>query len=186
MAVVRPPVRRRQLLVVRPAVERRHREVIDDDAFAGTHEVEECGVGAIAPAQLGPPAFEIVQDDDIVRRERFGAGAAELLHDADLELAGVLERLAQQRRRAAPVVAVLAGDDQHGNLRRRRGRRIRRLLRVPDALSRTDQQGDRGQSSFHGAPPLNSSVRSMPHNEARQEEKKGRAAGGGASCGSSA
>src|SRR4029077_7096708 len=64
---------------------------------------------------------------------------------ANVELSGVFQNLAQQRRRTAPVVPVLAGHDQDANLRR--SSRSAWLLGIRQTSNRADQQRDHSQSS---------------------------------------
>ena len=104
MAVVRPPVAGAQFLVLGPAVEGGRGEVVDHHALAGAHEVEEGVVGAFAPAQLRLVALVVVQHDQVVGRQGFGTGAAELFGHAHFELAGVFEEFAQHGRGGVPVV----------------------------------------------------------------------------------
>ena len=145
VAVVWSPVPARQLLVLRPAIERGHREVVDHHALARAHEVQKRRICFLSPSQFGTAAIEVVQHHQVVGREGFRAGAPEFFRHPNLELSSVFENLAQQRCCAAPVVAVLAGDDQNGNLRWRSAGLLGKCQTSDDANDRRDYS----QSPFH-------------------------------------
>ena len=123
-----------------------------------THHWVLSALGALyAGATLIPvnTRFTAPETGDLLARGRVKAlvGAADFLRDAHFELVGVLEDLAEDWRRAFPVVAVLASEDQHLDLRRSsgRGRRGRRLLRGDHRCRHANQEQKRKHSLFHGS-----------------------------------
>src|SRR4051794_9033868 len=112
MAEVRTPVSAGHFPEFGPALEGGGREMIDDQAFAASHKIEQRIVRSLPPAKVRLLFLVIVEDHDIVRRERLGSAAAELLDDVDFEAIGVLEQRSEYRRGAAPVVSILSGDDE--------------------------------------------------------------------------
>ena len=118
-----------------PVLEGGGRVVIHHQALPAADEIEQHGSRPVGPMVLGR-FVRVDQHGDVVALERFRTGVAELLGDAGFEDAGGIEVLAHQRRGAAPIVIVAAGDDQHLDLARRR-----RLLR-PCGQTRGEKNQD--------------------------------------------
>jgi hypothetical protein len=104
-------------VVVVPGSSHRERGVREDDAAAVPDVVEERLLRPVTPAELGvarPDRPEVREHNAVVRGERLGPGAAELLRDLHVEHRLGLERLAKPGRGHPPAVVevVVARDDQ--------------------------------------------------------------------------
>jgi hypothetical protein len=128
VAVVGTPVARAHLLILRPALEGRRREVEDHHPLARPCELDERVIRPLAPPQRRLLLLVVIQDHHVVGRQCLRARAAEFLCYPHFEAPGVFEKFAQHGRGGAPVVPVLPGDDERlqflrsgGLLRRKTG-----------------------------------------------------------------
>ncbi len=105
-----------QFLELFPVLERRRGVVVHDHSFSRSNERQQGLFGGRTPAWNIELLVRVVEDDDVVGRERFQIPVAKFLGDANFESAGLGENLAEVRSGLAPRVLILTGDDEHLNL----------------------------------------------------------------------
>ena len=90
------------------------RKVIEHETLSRADEIFERFFGSLTPTIL-ISTIVVIHNHQVIVRQRFRTGAAKFLVDANLEFLRVFENLFHDRSGAAPVVYVLAGDNQHLN-----------------------------------------------------------------------
>ena len=133
-----------ELLVLLPALEGVVGRVDHRDTRPGLDRCEEVALRRLAPARS-----VVVEHEDGVGLQRRGIGErlGRLVGHVDRELAALLEHLLQRARAPAPVVVVLAADDQGADALRRG-----RVLAAGGGAGgeQRDQGREHGDANVHG------------------------------------